>query len=94
MPFIMDPLPMGDHDLTESVVTWKAEVVDAKPPALRLIASLQSSPRQTTAQSRGVTATSLALSMDPMAALTLYEELGDRIRDMGWQQYVSGGRPI
>jgi hypothetical protein len=87
-------LPQADHDLFEPVVHWQVAYRDAHPPEVQLVASIQSGPRQTTAQYRGVTATSLAMVMDARVVLQLYEELGDKIREMGWQQHITGGRPI
>jgi hypothetical protein len=87
-------LPMGDHELADPVVHWKVAYKDAVPPEILILASLRSPPRQTANQSQGVTATSLAMTMDAQVALRLYEALGDRIRDMGWQQHITGGRLI
>ena len=87
-------LPQGSHVLAESTVGWKAKFLDAQPPAVELVASIESGPRQTSAPTLGQTATTLAIPMDAQVAIRLYEELGDLIRDMGWQQYVEGERPI
>jgi hypothetical protein len=39
MPFPVY-LPHGHHALSESIVTWHAELVDSVPPEVRLIASI------------------------------------------------------
>jgi hypothetical protein len=87
-------LPQGDHVLPEPVVHWKAEPLDSIPPSVKLIASVESGPRQTTAPTQGETATSVAIHMDARVAIALYERLGDLIRSMGWQRNIGGGRPI
>jgi hypothetical protein len=87
-------LPQADHSLEADVVHWSANYLDAHPPQVKLVASIESGPRQTSAPSAGQTATSLAMAMEARVAIRLYEELGDRIREMHWQQYVTGGRPV
>jgi hypothetical protein len=87
-------LPQADHSLESQIVHWSAKYLDAHPPQVRLVASIESGLRQTTAPSVGQTATSLAMAMDARVAIRLYEELGDLIREMRWQQYVTGGRPV
>jgi hypothetical protein len=93
MPFPVN-LTLGDHEVLSQVLHWDAEWIDVFPPQVRLLASIESPPRQTTAQSLGATATSLAMAMDARTAIRLYERLGDLIREMRWQQYVSDGCPI
>ncbi len=93
MPFTVD-LPQADHVLSVPIVHWSAEFVDAIPPMVELLASIESGPRQTSAPIRGQTATSLAVRMDALVAIRLYEQLGDLIRSMGWQQHIGDGRPI
>jgi hypothetical protein len=78
-------LPQGDHDLTEPAVGWLARFVDAQPPAVELIAEIQSPPRQTSFQNRGQTATSLAIQMDARVAIDLYRRIAALARSMGWQ---------
>jgi hypothetical protein len=78
-------LPQADHDLTDEIVGWLAHSVDANPPAVELIASIESGPRQTSAPSRGQTATSLALHMDARVALELYQRIGLLAQQMGWR---------
>jgi hypothetical protein len=88
-------LTHGDHDIGDPVVAWSTDYVPAShPPLVELIASIQSSPRQLGNLSRGRTATSVATRMDARVAMELYEKLGDLIRSMGWQQHITGGRPI
>jgi hypothetical protein len=87
-------LSQADHSLESPVVAWSATYLDAHPPQVRLVASIESGPRQTTAPSAGQTATNLATAMDARVAIHLYEQLGDLIREMHWQQYVTGGRPV
>ena len=87
-------LPQADISLESPILAWSATYLDAHPPQVRLVASIDSGLRQTTAPSAGQTATSLAMAMDARVAIRLYEELGDLIREMHWQQYVTGGRPI
>jgi hypothetical protein len=83
MSFPVD-LPQGDHALAAPVVHWNAEFVDAIPPAVKLIASIESGRRQTTAPNQGQTATSLAIQMDARVASDLYLRLADLGRRMGW----------
>lgn len=96
-------LAQGDHEVLDPAVEWTAHFVDASPPAVELIASIQSGPRQTSLPIRGQTATSLAIRMDARVALNLYRRIGELARTMGWplptedaaqagfQTYVSDG---
>ena len=77
-------LTQGDHDLGDPVVSWLIHHVDANPPAVELIASIQSGPRQTSAPTRGETATTLAIRMDARVAIDLHRRLGELGRRMGW----------
>ena len=83
-------LPNGTNVLAESTVGWKARFLDVQPPAVELVASLESASGPTP----DAMATTLAIPMDAQVAVRLYEELGDLIRDMGWQHYIEGERPI
>jgi hypothetical protein len=87
-------LTLGDHDLQSRVVAWQARFVDSRPASVELIASLQCLPLAPTSPTRGQTATTLAAQMDARVAIGLYEQLGDLIRSMGWQQHITGERPI
>jgi hypothetical protein len=94
MPNLLS-LTHGDHDIPNPVEAWDTNYVSGShPPLVELIASVQSSPRQLGTLSRGQTATSVAARMDARVAMGLYEKLGDLIRSMGWQQHITGGRPI
>ena len=89
-----DP-PAGDHELSVPVEHWGAEYVQGShPPLVELIASIQTDPMVRGRLSRGSTATTLAVQMDARVAMGLYEKIGDLIRSMGWQQHMTGGRPI
>lgn len=78
-------LAMGDYELSDQVVAWKVQFVDAIPPAVKLILSIQSPPTQMTGMSQGETATSLALLMDARAALDLHRRIGLLATRMGWR---------
>ncbi len=84
------PLPvnltLGDHELQKPVVAWMARIVTGDPETVKLIASLQSSPRGPSLPSQGQTATSLAFQMDRQVAMSLYQELGELADSMGWQR--------
>jgi hypothetical protein len=77
-------LPQGDHALGEPVVSWLVHHVDANPPGVELIASIQSGLRQTSVPTRGETATTLAIQMDARVAIDLHRRLGELGRRMGW----------
>lgn len=77
-------LPQGDHDLSDHIVSWTAHHLDAVPPFVELIASIESLSRQTTNPTRAETATSLALRMDVRVALELYRRIGLLADQMGW----------
>jgi hypothetical protein len=78
-------LKEGDNDLADPAIHWKVKIVDSIPPSLQLIASIQSDPRQTTAPTRGETATTLAIQMGVPAATALYKLLHERMGHMGWR---------
>ena len=83
------PLPvnltLGDHDLTKSVVSWTAQIVSASSPTVELIASLVSHPHPPIfPPAWGQTATTLAIRMDLEVAMSLYSQLGELGRSMGW----------
>jgi hypothetical protein len=87
-------LSQADHSIEHPIVAWTATYLDAHPPQVQLVASIESGLRQTTTPSAGQTATSLAMAMDARVAIRLYEQVGDLIRQMHWQQYVTSGRPV
>lgn len=87
-------LPHRAHVLDEAIVGWTAKLLDTQPPAVELVASLEPGPYEASASNSSQTTATLAIPMDARVAVRLYEELGDLIRDMGWQQYVEGERPI
>lgn len=80
----LPPLPQGDHNVSERITGWRAHHVDAMPVTVELIASLESGPRQTTAPTRGETATSVALQMDATVAVDLFRRIGELAARMGW----------
>jgi hypothetical protein len=77
-------LPKGDYDLDVPVVGWLVHASDEVPAAAKLIAEVQSLPRDDSALNRGRTATSLAIRMDAWVAIDLYLRLGHLIQRMGW----------
>jgi hypothetical protein len=77
-------LTLGDHDITRPAVGWTVNIVDANVLTVELIASLQSHPTAPAVPSRGQTATSVAIRTDLQAAMSLYEQLGELGRNMGW----------
>ena len=87
-------LAIGKHLLlADPAKAWKVEFSDTNPPSVVLTASIQ--------VGQGIPIfpppygeTTVAIQMDARVAIGLYEQLGDLIRSMGWQQHVSGKRPI
>ena len=74
----------ADYDLADPVVDWLAHFVDAYPPAVELIASIQVPRQQILRPSRGSTATTLAIQMDARVAIDLYRRIGLLAAQMGW----------
>jgi hypothetical protein len=80
-------LAQADHDLLEPAVGWLVHpLTTAWPPAVELIASIQSSPTPPIfPPTRGQTATTLAIQMDAQVAIDLYRRIALTARSMGWQ---------
>jgi len=64
---------------------------DEEVPTVELIVSLLSHPTTPIAPTRGRTATTLAIRMDPPVATDLYRQLGELGRSMGWLPQREGG---
>jgi hypothetical protein len=78
---------LGEHELEEPVLAWSVETLDGPAPMVELLASLRSQPMTPLfPMTRGQTATTLAIRMDPVVAMKLYEQLGELGRRMGWRQ--------
>jgi hypothetical protein len=87
-------LAIGEHLLlADPAVAWRVEFSDTNPPSVVLTASIQAGP-QPPIFPGPPGETTVAIQMDARVAIGLYERLGDLIRSMGWQQHISGGRPI
>jgi hypothetical protein len=87
-------IAMGEHILyADSVDGWKAAYADANPPAVELTASIRVG-QNPPIYPKPYGGTTVAFQMDARVAIGLYEQLGDLIRSMGWQQHISSGRPI
>lgn len=87
-------LAVGQHMvLADPADGWKVELLDSNPPGVRLIASIAAGPKPPIFPGPSGE-TTVAIPMDVRVAIGLYEQLGDLIRTMGWQQHISGGRPI
>lgn len=87
-------LEPGEHEIAGVVALGSIRPKDSHPPTVMLRASIESDPAKMFPRSLAATATNLEMQVDCRVAVQLYEQIGDLIRDMGWQQYVSGGRPI
>lgn len=77
-------LTLGDHDLTKPVVFWSVQALPGTSPKVELLASLLSHPTSLPEPTRGQTATTLAIRMDLRVAMSLYLQLGELGRSMGW----------
>lgn len=87
-------MAIGQHMLLNDPVTrWTVEFSDTQPPSVVMTASVGVGPKPPMFPPP-YGETSVAVQMDAEVAMRLYEQLGDLIRSMGWQQYVEGGRPI
>jgi hypothetical protein len=87
-------LAIGEHLLLADPATeWAIEFLDIQPPSVQLTASISTGPGLPMFPAP-VGTTSVAVQMDARVAIELYEKLGDLIRSMGWQQHITGGRPI
>ena len=73
-----------DYDLPDPAVGWTVHFVDANPPAVELIASIQVPRQLALPPSRGSTATTLAIQMDARVAIDLYRRIGLLAAQMGW----------
>ena len=90
MPLPMDLAP-GDHDLTEPVASWTAQIVSATSPTVELVAALLSHPHPPVFSSaRGQTDTTLTIRMDLKVAMSLYSQLGELGRSTGWLAQEEG----
>lgn len=87
-------LAIGEHLLlADPATSWAVQFSDTNPPSVVLTASIEAGPKPPIFPSpHGET--SVAVQMDARVAIRLYEQLGDLIRSMGWQQHVAGKRPI
>jgi hypothetical protein len=84
------PVPLiithgADYDLSDPVVDWVAHFIDANPPGIELIASIQVPRQIPSVPTRGSTATSVAIQMDARVAIDLYRRIGLLAAQMGWQ---------
>jgi hypothetical protein len=80
------PVPLviahgADYDLSDPVVDF----IDANPPGVELIASIQVPRHLPSVPTRGSTATSVAIQMDAQVAIDLYRRIGLLAARMGWQ---------
>jgi hypothetical protein len=81
----------GDHQLGHAVEWWTASYVwGSHPPLIELIASIESDPMLRARPTRGSTAATLAIRMDALVAIDLYEKLGELGRSMGWLPQKEG----
>jgi len=87
-------LAIGQHLLiADPADRFDVEFSDTNPPSVVLTASIQVGPRPPIFPGPSGE-TSVAIQMDARVAIRLYEQLGDLIRSMGWQQNITGARPI
>ena len=77
-------LPRGDHEITQFVIDWKADFIDAVPPQVELIASIGSDPTPQIYPYQAQAATTLAIRMDAWVAIELYRRIALLARRMGW----------
>ena len=87
-------LAIGEHLLlADPAIGWNVQFSDTNPPSVVLTASIQAGPKPPIFPPP-YGETTVAIQMDARVAIGLYEQLGDLIRSMGWQQHIAGGRPI
>jgi hypothetical protein len=87
-------LAVGEHILyADPAIGWTVQFSDTQPPSVVLTASMQAGPNPPIFP-MPYGGTTLAFQMDAKVAIELYEKLGDLIRSMGWQQHITGERPI
>ena len=84
---------METVSLSEPVVEWKATFVPlSHPPAVKLTASIAAGSNPPHFPNQGTAATTLAIQMDALVAIALYETLGNLGRSMGWLPQEGVGR--
>jgi hypothetical protein len=82
LPF---PMAIGSHFLvSDPVGEWRVEFSDTLPPSVVLTASMLTPPSPPASPSPAPWATTLAVQMDSLVAMKLYEQLGELGRSMGW----------
>jgi hypothetical protein len=75
-------LAVGEHLLVnDPVIHWDAGFSDTRPPSVVLTASVQAGPTPPISQ---YMATTVAVQMNAIIAMQLYEKLGELGRKMGW----------
>ena len=78
-------LATGEHWLLSDPVTrWEIQPSDTNPPSVVMTASISSPNPPIFPPPAGTT--SVALQMDAQVAIGLYENLGDLIRFMRWEE--------
>jgi hypothetical protein len=78
-------LASGQHLLNDPVVHWEVHFSDTPQfPSVVLTASVQVGPTPPIFPTQGHTATTLAVQMNAVVAMELYEKLGELGRSMGW----------
>ena len=84
-------LAIGEHLLFADPATrWEAQFSDTNPPSVVLTASIATGP--TPPMFPGPAgATTLAIQMNALVAMELYEKLGELGRSMGWLPQKEGG---
>jgi hypothetical protein len=83
-------LPIGEHLLyADPVIRWEVQFSDTNPPSVVLTASVQAGPNPPIFPGQ-VGATSVAVQMNALVAIELYQKLGELGRSMGWLPQKEG----
>jgi hypothetical protein len=75
-------LPLGNHECMQRMVDLKVEPTDG--PLVRLTASVEPDHSAPPGPGKHLWATTLAIRMDPAAAIALSEQIRALARTMGW----------
>lgn len=78
-------LTLGHHELIQRVQEIEIAPLDATGLLLRLCASVEVHSTEPPGPGRHRGATTLAIRMDRVAAMTLYQQIRDIFQKMGWQ---------
>jgi hypothetical protein len=86
-------LPLGHHEILQRVEDFDVGLMEEVGPLVRLVASVEVRPEIPPGPGRHRGATTLAIRIDPKAAIELAEQIRVLARTMGWRLPREDGNP-